>query len=842
MKKIIVILLLMVFCTETATFAAAIDTSPVQLNTQYQQGMQYQQGTQSQNVSSKLRQVQNEEVELNTNAFSNNYQTSLQTNTQTYQLSPIEKLFNGKESEITGIPLQQAGYDIFTSTTSSVNGSAGKFDNNYKLSIGEKVNVYLYGDSIDVMAISGANLLNPTTKTEVDSKGFIFVQGVGLVRAENRSISEVENEVNRLASQKYKSIKVKLTVATGQEFSVFVYGQVNRPGKILVGNNSSILDALNAAGGVKKTGTLRSITYTSNNKSKSVDLYKAIFSGNDDGIILRPNDKIFVDKIGDVVAIKNGVTVPGIYEIKNGENLQKIISFAGGLLPATQVTEVTLTGFDTASKQRTAENIAWNEAKNTKLKSGDAVEFRELYNTAENVVTIQGNVKHPATYAYKEGMRLSDILKSEDELLEETFINQAVIRRISGKDNTIETIPVFLKEFFAGMNDPVLKPKDIINVYKNTNSMFVDVYGCINTPKHLTYTSNMMLNDVMTDIQFLESDVDTKTQEETKEPEVSYKEESTDQAEKSDIQLTAGTANSNKLIPAENVAVEITSTGGATQVYYLYDIMINSDKIKTIPIMPEDKIFFRTLRGNEIMKTVKISGFVKKPGIYTFVEGKRLKDMLELAGGLTQEADLRGIIFKRTNLQSKQVELAHKNNERDIKLIEGRMASAYKPTEGDQQAKTQMLEMLKADDLNIANKYNGQIALNIKSNDLDKIRDLDNIEVQDGDDIYIPRTSNHVSVIGEVYNEQSFVYKKGSSAKYYINEVGGYTPNANKFRLYKVSVNGRAEKIGLHSEVEPGDTIVVPRRIAGNDWITPVCDTLKGIASIIVMAFAINKW
>ena len=54
---------------------------------------------------------------------------------------------------------------------------------------------------------------------------------------------------------------------------------------------------------------------------------------------------------------------------------------------------------------------------------------------------------------------------------------------------------------------------------------------------------------------------------------------------------------------------------------------------------------------------------------------------------------------------------------------------------------------------------------------LDKIKDLDNIEVQDGDDIYIPRTSNHVSVIGEVYNEQSFVFKKGANAKYYIKEV-----------------------------------------------------------------------
>ena len=854
MKKIIASILVVTFCSQSV-FCATVQGSIQQpnqqgmqnskLNTQYNSGaytnLNY---TNTNNYSQGHNQYgyqgtsMNEEVRLNPNAFSNNYQTAQEMNPVMGELSPIEKLFNGKEVEVSGKVLQQVGYDLFGTTTSSVNGTAGKFDNNYKLSIGEKVNVYLYGDSVDVMAISGANLLNPTTRTEVDSKGFLFVQGLGLVKAENRTISEVENEVNRLANQKYKSMKVKLTVATGQEFSVFVYGQVTRPGKILVGNNSSVLDALNAAGGVKKTGTLRNITYTSNGKSKNVDLYKALFLGNDEGIILRPNDKIFVGKIGEVVALKNGVTVPGIYEIKSGEDLQKVVSYAGGLLPATQVSEVTLIGYNASSKQKTAENIAWKDAKTTKLHSGDSVEFRELYNMAENVVTIQGNVKHPSTYAYKEGMRLSDILKSEDELLEETFINQAVIRRISGKDNTIETIPVFLKEFFAGMNDPVLQPRDIINVYKSTNSQFVDVYGCINIPKHLTYTDKMTLNDVMTDIQFLESDVDSKSSEQTNEPEVSYK----GSVEENDVQLAATTANSNKLIPAENVAVEITNFDGNTQVYYLYDIMINSDRIKSIQIMPDDKIFFRTLRGNEIMKTVKVSGFVKKPGTYTFVEGKRLVDMINLAGGLTNEADLRGLVFKRTNLQGKQVELAHKNNERDIKLIEGRMASAYKPSEGDQESKMQMLEMLKADDLTLATKYNGQIALNIKSNDLNKVSDLDNIEVQDGDDIYIPRTSNHVSVIGEVYNEQSFVFKKGANARYYIKEVGGYTPNANKFRLYKVSVNGRAEKIGNNSNIEPGDTIVVPRRIAGNDWITPVCDTLKGIASIIVMAFAINKW
>ena len=835
MKKIFALLLLMAFCTEPAAFAAG--------NTLYQTNQSLPNGGSYSNnmtaATSRLKNVQHEEEPVNLDAFNNNYQASVEQSVPKVELSPIEELFNGKETEVSGKPLLQVGYDLFTGS-GAASSSAGKFENSYKLNIGEKINVYSYGDSVDVMALSGSSLVSPSATTEVDSKGNIFISGVGLVKAENRSISEVENEVNRMAAGKYKNMKIRLTVASGQEFSVFVYGQVNRPGKILVGNNSSIIDALNGAGGVKKTGTLRNITYTSNGKTKSVDLYQAFFAGNDSGIILRPNDKIFVDKIGNVAAIKNGVTVPGIYEVKEGETLQKIVAFAGGLLPQTQVSEVTLIGFNPDLKQKTAENIAWESAKSKVLNSGDSVEFREQYNNAENIVTIQGNVKHPTTYAYKEGMRLSDILKSEDELLEETFINQAVIRRISGKDNTIETIPIFLKEFFAGMNDPVLQPRDIINVYKNTNSMFVDVYGCINMPKHLTYTANMTLNDVMTDIQFLESDVDNKDADsEAKETEVAFQK---GEVEENSVHLAAGTANSNKLIPAENVAVEITRQSGGTEVYYLYDIMINSDRIKSIPLMPEDKVFFRTLRGNEVMKTVKVSGFVKHPGVYTFVEGKKLADVINMAGGLTKEADLRGIVFKRTNLQGRQVELAHKNNERDIKLIEGRMASAYKPTEGDQQAKADMLEMLKADDQTVAQKYNGQIALNIKSNDLDKIRDLDNLEVQDGDDIYIPRTSNHVSIIGEVYNEQSFVYKKGANAKYYIKEVGGYTPNANKFRLYKVSVNGRAEKIGNGSSIEPGDTIVVPRKIAGNDWITPICDTLKGIASIIVMAFAINKW
>lgn len=764
-------------------------------------------------------------------AFENNYQAEARENSFK-SLSPIEKLFNNSDSAKADKIIRQVGYDIFSSSGGQ-GQSAGKFGNSYKLNVGEKVNVYLYGDSVDIMAISGANLLNPMTKTEVDSKGDIFIQGIGVVKAENRTLGEVENSINSLAAQKYKSLKVKLTVSTGNEFSVFVYGQVNRPGKVVIGNNSTIIDALGAAGGVKKTGTLRNIQYTTGSKVKSVDLYKAIFMGNDNNIVLRANDKIFVDSIGKVVAFKNGVSTPGIYEVANNENLEQLIKFAGGLLPVTQTTSVTMTRLDNKTNERVAMNLSWANAKTTVLQSGDTVEFRKLYNEVENVVTIQGNIKHPATFAYKEGMRLSDILRSEYELLEETFINQAVIRRVSGQDNQITTIPVFLQEFFSGMNDPVLQPRDIISVYKNTNSQFVDVYGCINMPKHLTYKPNMTLKDVLTDIQFIESDM-----AQNHESAVNYKHE----PQQGEVRLNATTQNANRLIPTENVAVEITSPSGDTQLYYLYDIMINSDRIKNIVISPEDKIFFRTLRGNEVMKTVKISGFVKHPGVYSFVEGKKLTDIIETAGGLTSDAELRGIVFTRASLRNKQIDIALKNNDKDIQMLKGRVAGGFKQDKDDKQTKLDLIDILENSEEEIAKNYTGQISLNIEKNDIKSISNEDNLFVQDGDDIYIPRISNHVTVMGEVYNEQAFVYKKGTKAKYYIKKVGGYTPNANKFRTYKVSVNGRAKKIGKNAKIEPGDTIIVPRKIAGNDWIAPVCSALQGLGSLFVMIFGISKW
>ena len=207
--------------------------------------------------------VQNSQPEVNKDAFEDNNEAR-DLERKTFDLSPVEMVFNTEDALESGFYIQQVGYDVFNS--SAITGGTGKYDNSYKLSIGEKVTIYFYGASLDVMAISGSNVVNAVTKGEVDSKGCIYVQGVGLVNAENRTVQEVENSINAMASRKYKDLKAKVSVASSQDFSVFVYGNVNKPGKVSIGNNSSIMDALSAAGGVKKTGTLRNIKYTSNKK------------------------------------------------------------------------------------------------------------------------------------------------------------------------------------------------------------------------------------------------------------------------------------------------------------------------------------------------------------------------------------------------------------------------------------------------------------------------------------------------------------------------------------------------------------------------------------------------
>ncbi len=756
--------------------------------------------------------------------------------------STIEKMFG-----ITN--LTQIGYDLFANTN-ALSGNS-KFNSSYILNVGEKINVYMYGESIDVISMSGGQVLSPLTTAQIDSNGNVFVPGVGMVKAEGRTVSEVEKSIQSVARQKYNRLNVKITVASDTEFSVYVFGQVNHPGKVSISSNASILEALGAAGGVKKSGSLRTISYTpQRGKKLTLDLYDLLFNNKRPSVTLQSNDVIYVNNIGSVVAIESGVNVPGIYELLPNETISNLIHYAGGETPDADLSTVTISQFDSVTGQRNSQDITRSMLKKQTLSNGDILYLRSKFAKAQDTVTLEGNVKHPMTMAYKEGLKLSEVLKNKNEVMDETFLHQAVITRIVGDDRQTVTIPVSLVDLFSGKEDIALQPGDIITVLKNSNLTYINVRGCINEPKKYPFTDGLTLKDVMAGIQFVISSQDPEAQNVKANTVFDNNDK---QNEKVAVVEVKPDESSNKQaveikytpIDAADVAVEITSPTGITATYYLYDIMVASDQLATIILNEGDIVFFRPLRETEVIKTVNVTGYVNRPGVYKFVKGQKLLELINTAGGIKDSADIRGIVLKRTQISSYQKKIAKQNSERDLKELESIMGtgSAFTKNNSSVESQQALKEGIEESEKKLDAKYDSRISLHVTSRDIKDFPSKSNIDILDGDQIYIPRYSEHVSVIGEVYNEGAYVFKKGAKSKSYIKACGGFTAAARKTKVYKTSVNGQSKRLGLfaNKHIEPGDTIVVPRKIEGASWVPNLLQAVQSIASIVSSIYIVTK-
>jgi protein involved in polysaccharide export with SLBB domain len=123
------------------------------------------------------------------------------------------------------------------------------------------------------------------------------------------------------------------------------------------------------------------------------------------------------------------------------------------------------------------------------------------------------------------------------------------------------------------------------------------------------------------------------------------------------------------------------------------------------------------------------------------------------------------------------------------------------------------------------------------------------IELEPGDQLFIPQTPKYVSVLGEVYNRTALIYEPGKDIAHYLRKVGGIKPTANEKEIYVVQVDGtvfsntqdkflvvqadgRTTYLGdfYSIQLQPGDTIIVPRRVQ-----TPA--TLRNIRDIVQIIF-----
>ncbi len=181
--------------------------------------------------------------------------------------------------------------------------------------------------------------------------------------------------------------------------------------------------------------------------------------------------------------------------------------------------------------------------------------------------------------------------------------------------------------------------------------------------------------------------------------------------------------------------------------------------------------------------------------------------MIARAGGFTDYAYLDGASLKR---RAKDEDIENQNTGKEQR-------DAFKDngdeTDNDLIENTLSKSNVKKTDLFFSNYIGINMSKIIK--DKNKREDL---LLEDGDIINIPRQLQTVKVVGEILNPNSIVYVKGKNFSYYINQAGGFSSNAEKKRSFvqyaNGSVSGTRKRVfsKIYPDIEPGSEIVVPAK------------------------------
>lgn len=133
---------------------------------------------------------------------------------------------------------------------------------------------------------------------------------------------------------------------------------------------------------------------------------------------------------------------------------------------------------------------------------------------------------------------------------------------------------------------------------------------------------------------------------------------------------------------------------------------------------------------------------------------------------------------------------------------------------------------------------------------LDKKDDLNQIYLEEGDKIVVPKWSNVVVVQGEVNIPNALTYKANYTIDKYIEICGGYSDRANRDKILLIKANGQVIKhsseafFSNHSpeKVEAGDSILVlgkvdSKNILITSSVTQIMYQLAVGAAVVLKAF-----
>jgi hypothetical protein len=115
----------------------------------------------------------------------------------------------------------------------------------------------------------------------------------------------------------------------------------------------------------------------------------------------------------------------------------------------------------------------------------------------------------------------------------------------------------------------------------------------------------------------------------------------------------------------------------------------------------------------------------------------------------------------------------------------------------------------------------GRIPLNM-AGELSSHNAYPAVELEDEDTIYVPLRPATVTVVGAVFQEGSQLWVKGATVGSAIDRAGGTRPYAENNGTVVIRADGTVRQVGGwwggSTEINPGDTIVVPEDVQSPSW------------------------
>lgn len=240
------------------------------------------------------------------------------------------------------------------------------------------------------------------------------------------------------------------------------------------------------------------------------------------------------------------------------------------------------------------------------------------------------------------------------------------------------------------------------------------------------------------------------------------------------------------------------------------DRLLKPGQADELILEPFDTVQIRRLPQWAERETIRLEGEVVFPGQYVFGRNETLQDVLNRAGGLTNEAFPKGAFFSRESLREKEQEELERLSRRLRAELSSVSLEQLQQEGGSAEAVQAAQSML---DRIQTQEAVGRLVISLPK----VMKGNATVELRDGDRLIVPKTPSEVTIIGEVQRATSHLYDENLTLKDYIRRSGGMTARADDDRIYVVRADGAVDA-GVGSvwfgdrgqEVQPGDTIVVP--------------------------------